>query len=279
MSAPLAYWLGRAVRNPELTATSAGMDSFFFRGYSARNQRGANSDGFYRYCQAARFTASSLENIDTAMEELFVKSHGQILQDVMCCLLMQQKLNGYFVEVGVGDGTQFSNTLMLERDYGWAGILAEPARMFHAAISRSRSATLSPKAVSDRSGETLVFEEDPEFGELSGLSGQRVARGEQKVSRYNVTTIKLDDLLDENKAPDVIDYVSIDTEGSELGVLAGLTLSKRKINFVTIEHNQDRTREAAYDAYFGALKYRKISADLTGFDAWYVHPEIEKLRF
>ena len=36
------------------------------------------------------------------------------------------KLEGYFVEIGAGDGESESPTLMLERDRQWNGLLIEP---------------------------------------------------------------------------------------------------------------------------------------------------------
>ena len=275
IGAPLSYVVGRATRREQWASMAVKMDPLFFRGYFSLNQKRRGSENFERYLQAARFTAASTTDIDKRLSRLIHGSHGQILQDVMCGLLLEEKTNGYFVEIGVGDGIHYSNTFMLERDLNWKGILAEPARMFHDSINKNRRSTLAKFAVTEKTGQVLEFEEDGHFGELSGLTGQRTARGQQDITRYEVYTKTLDDLLEENNAPSVIDYLSIDTEGSELGVLAGLNLSKRRINFVTIEHNFDRFRQKAYSEYFGTKKYQQIRPDLSGFDAWYVHPDIE----
>ena len=41
------------------------------------------------------------------------------------------QMNGTYLEVGAFNGEFFSNTLLLERDLGWTGILIEPVPDFY----------------------------------------------------------------------------------------------------------------------------------------------------
>lgn len=274
LAAPITYFAGRAISSPALSARSIELDNHFLRGYRAKLEaNGLYSEMFERFAQAAKLCASANKPVDDEMSVLFPKSHGQLLQDVVCALLHNSKRSGYFVEVGVGDGTTYSNTRLLEQELGWRGILAEPARMFHDVIKSSRAAILDRRAVGGETGNTLTFEQDDAMGELSGLAGERTPRGKQALSTYTVQTTRLDDLLDEHGAPEQIDYISIDTEGSELAVLSGLTLKKRRIAFFTIEHNFDAHRMKRYDEIFQAGGYRKILPHLSSFDNWYAHSD------
>jgi FkbM family methyltransferase len=267
--------MGRLIGSQTVSARSIGFDRQYLRGYASRLQaNNLRSEMFGRFAQAAKICASANRSIDPEMHRLFPKSHGQLLQDIVCTLIHDGKRDGYFVEVGVGDGITYSNTLMLERDFGWRGILAEPAAMFHNAILGSRKSTLDWRAVSSETGNVLVFEQNNTVGELSGLAGTRTRRGKQALSTYNVETIRLDELLDEKGAPDEIDYISIDTEGSELSVLSGLSLAKRKVWFFTIEHNFDPIRIREYDELLIRIGYRRILPHLSEFDSWYAHGDL-----
>jgi FkbM family methyltransferase len=52
-----------------------------------------------------------------------------------------------------------------------------------------------------------------------------------------VQTITFTDLLDRNNAPNIIDYLSLDTEGSEYDILLSLDFNKYKIKLIDVEHN------------------------------------------
>jgi len=280
LAAPATYVIGRLIGSDTFAAKSIQLDSHYLRGYSTlMESKRVESETFYRLTQAARICASANRSIDTEMLNWLPKAHGQLLQDVVLLLLRNSKRGGYFVEVGVGDGTKYSNSLMLERDFAWRGILVEPARVFYDTIAASRTAILDRRAISDRTGDTLAFEQDDKTGELSGLAGKRTPRGTQILSTYDVKTVRFDELLEEYSAPDEIDYVSIDTEGSELSVLSGLSLTRRRIHFLTIEHNYDAERKRRYNEILFGAGYVEILPHLSGFDAWYVHKDSSRGLF
>ena len=58
------------------------------------------------------------------------------------------------------------------------------------------------------------------------------------------TTTSLIDLLNQMEAPTIIDYLSIDTEGSELTILEGLDWSRYQFRCITVEHNFSKQRQA-----------------------------------
>ena len=77
-------------------------------------------------------------------------------------------------------------------------------------------------------------------------------------------------MLDEYKAPNLIDYMSIDTEGSEFDIIKNFDFSKRKINIISIEHNyHSKNRKNIYKKLISE-GYKRVFEDLSRFDDWYI---------
>ena len=132
---------------------------------------------------------------------------------------------GFFMEVGAFDGIQSSNTYLFEQ-LGWTGYLIE-ADPFLAARSQSnrRSPTLCC-AVGYPGSINPFFINEMDRG-LSGLD-----RKEGKIIPVPVLSL---DFICVHQGIKKLDLLSIDTEGSEVGVWTSLSQFKPKI--VIIEYN------------------------------------------
>jgi hypothetical protein len=71
-------------------------------------------------------------------------------------------------------------------------------------------------------------------------------QSEERAKKYFVDTISLIDPLSEYGAPHEIDYLSIDTEGSEYEILEAFDFEKFHIKIITCEHNYTTNRENIY---------------------------------
>jgi hypothetical protein len=60
---------------------------------------------------------------------------------------------------------------------------------------------------------------------------------DKKKTQITVQTISLTDLLDNYNAPTFIDYLSLDTEGSEYEILKTFDFNKYKFGLIDVEHN------------------------------------------
>ena len=208
------------------------------------------------------------------------RSKSQIRQDILALALSGFKKNGFFVEFGATDGVKFSNSYLLEKDFGWQGILGEPARGFHERLEQNRGCHIETNCVWRSSGDSLMFSE-PRDGSLSSIAdfvdNDRLAKSrKKKTATYEVATISLDDLLEKYDAPQYIDYLSVDTEGSELEILSAFDFTRRDIGLITVEHNFGPTR-AGLAALMDSKGYKRIGEGISDFDDWYVRPDLIEL--
>jgi FkbM family methyltransferase len=201
------------------------------------------------------------------------KSHSQLFQDLFVEYTLNGKRNGYFCEFGATDGISLSNTFYLEKQLGWTGICAEPALGWHADLARNRPGSIIEKrCVWTESGKQLIFSEASErtlssltsFANSDGRGGKRA-----KGSSYSVTTVSLTALLTENSAPKDLDYISIDTEGSELAILSAFDFDRFRPKILTVEHNFMPVRDDIL-ALMTAKGYRRVLTECSQWDDWYV---------
>ena len=199
-------------------------------------------------------------------------SKSQLRQDIFVLSVLGFKKSGYFVEFGATDGVHLSNTNILEKKYFWKGILAEPAILWHEQLRNNRDCHIETSCVWSVSGENLMFNEAEE-GELSTI-GQYLEADSHSEARkdskeYMVETISLNDLLAKYQAPRDIDYLSIDTEGSEYEILRNFDFDTYNIKVITCEHNYSPIREKIFDLLI-ANGYERVYENISKFDDWYV---------
>jgi len=208
----------------------------------------------------------------TLNEQLLQKSKSQLRQDLFVLSELNYKRNGYFVEFGATNGIDLSNTYLLETEYGWNGILVEPATLWHKDLEINRKTIIDKRCVWKQSGESLVFNETnyPELSSIDSFSSSDLhAKAREDGKKYSVKTISLLDLLTEHKAPREIDYLSIDTEGSEFEILENFDFEKYRFKIITCEHNYSPMREKL-NTLFQKNGYENKYEHLSQFDDWWV---------
>jgi FkbM family methyltransferase len=200
------------------------------------------------------------------------KCKSQLGQEVFALIESDFKRNGYFVEFGATNGLELSNTHLLEKEFGWTGILAEPAKTWHEELKKNRSCNIETQCVWSKSGEILSFHES-DFAVLSTVDSLRTTADvnieyRQAGKQYDVQTISLEDLLKKYSAPKTIDYLSIDTEGSEYEILSNFNFDAYDIRAITCEHNFMPERDDIYKLLTSKGFFR-VHTDKSKWDDWY----------
>jgi FkbM family methyltransferase len=200
------------------------------------------------------------------------KSHAQLFQDVVALDHFNFKKNGYFVEFGATDGKFLSNSFLLESNFNWNGIVAEPARVWHAELKKNRDCNICLDLISGKGNENVTFVEmaDPT---LSSVNPEHLGDKSRVLSKnsikYKLNTITLENLLDKYKAPKDIDFLSIDVEGHELEILENFSFDKYSFKFIICEHAFGSDKEKLR-RLFNKNGYKIIHEDISKQDFWLI---------
>lgn len=198
------------------------------------------------------------------------QSKSQLGQDIFVLSTLRFKRSGFFVEFGATNGVDLSNTWLLEQEFGWTGILAEPAMCYREALAANRRAAIDPRCVFSSTGCDVVFNEVSELSTIDDFSDEDChAEARRTGRRYSVETVSLIDLLEQHNAPGVIDYLSIDTEGSEYEILKAFDFSRYRFRVITVEHNFRSDRALINDLLVGQ-GFKRVFEAVSQFDDWYV---------
>jgi FkbM family methyltransferase len=196
---------------------------------------------------------------------------SQAGQDKWVADFFHEKRNGYFVDIGAYDGLDISNTYVLEKEFGWTGVCIEPSIRMFKKLRNNRGCRLVNRAAYNRN-EIVNFDD-------IGVSSLITGAGKHRVWANTMSAI----LIDVN-APLVIDYISLDTEGTEYEVLQGFPFDKYEVILWTVEHNICYKDKQHFDlkrnifSILTAHHYTRVQEDVLcngdpqyPFEDWYVN--------
>ena len=211
----------------------------------------------------------------------FELSKSQSLQDLVVLSMLDFKKEGYFVEFGAADGIFLSNTFLLEKYEKWNGILSEPSKKQNQFLKSNRNCNVDEKCVWSKSGKSIEFSE-AKLTHLSTIKKYKKFDAHKKlrkeINNYFVETISLEDMLIKFNAPKHIDFISIDTEGSEYEILKDFDFSNYSFSILLIEHNFTSLRDQIYDL-LTKNGYHRVMQDISYVDDWYISSTIMKNKF
>ena len=228
------------------------------------------------------FVTDEVRRFQAFAEPLRRRSIAQLQQDLWVLFETGSKRDGFFVEFGATNGCDISNTRLLEESCGWQGILAEPYPVWHKDLLRDDNRPRSRKdtrCVWSKTGERVSFvaTDQAEFAGIEstlakdGNAPARVARSKFVAGgKFEVETVSLADLLGHHQAPAEVDFLSIDTEGSELEILRAFfaTPGRPRIKLIAVEHNYTPA-EKELEELLVAHGYERRFASLSRWDAWF----------
>ena len=150
----------------------------------------------------------------------------------------------------------------------------DPARCWRESITANRKCQTDFRCVWEESGKEIEFNEVGEASTIHQFSDQGAyAETRRNKTLYQVPTVSLLDLLAQHNAPSKIDYLSIDTEGSEFQILNKFDFEKYDIKIVTVEHNYLMPDRADLNALLRSKGYKRKFEVFSMWDDWYVQED------
>jgi len=178
-----------------------------------------------------------------------LKSYSQAGQDLFAIYCNQGAENGFYFEAGSNEPVLGSNTALLERDFNWSGISIEYVQELCDEFNHNRK---------------------------------------NPCLNYDLNHKSLTEILDEQKAPKIIDYMShdLDNHPTRYDSLKTLDFNKYKIKCLTWEHdfydNGEKTRKDGLDFLRDngmQIVVQNVMWQGKMFESWAVDPNLvdEKL--
>jgi len=177
------------------------------------------------------------------------------------------KVSGFFIEVGANDPESGSQTWMLEQK-GWSGILVEPQKQFSDQLKSKRPKSQVFCVACGPAGSRGTADLHIPAEGLNGFATLERNADDygieyERVERVELTS--LDELCARSGHRGQIDFVSLDTEGTELEVLRGFDLAKHRPALILLE---DKGTSMAKHRHLTTHGYKLVKR--TQLNNWYV---------
>jgi FkbM family methyltransferase len=199
------------------------------------------------------------------MEENY---YGQFGEDMIIERYFPKDYISGCIDIGAADGIYINNTKHFE-DLGWYCLCVEPNPRYFKELKLNRLNVVEC-AISNTEGNlifTVVNLGNDIEDAVSALKvderllNQFKSNYDINISEINVKTITLDSCIEQFYKHDKIDFISIDTEGTELDVLKSFSIEKWNPKLLVIENNFNDPDIEIYLNLFGYKKRLRWSVN------------------
>ena len=209
-------------------------------------------------------------------------SYAQNFEDVMVARLFAPDDRGFYVDIGAAHPDYLSVTRHFYNQ-GWSGINVEPSFRFYPLLCEGRPNDINLQFAIGNNPGLATFYEIPKFAENSTLErrvADRLAAAELPSTTHEVEVIRLADLCDMYVKERTIDFMKIDVEGGELGVLQSGDWERFRPRLLIVEATAVNSTEENWQTWEPILtgaNYHKVWFD--GLNNFYLREEDLELRY
>jgi hypothetical protein len=179
------------------------------------------------------------------------ESFAQVKQDLIVLDLIGP--DGFFIDLAANDAKDLTNTLVLER-HGWNGLCIEPNPAYWYGLSHRKCTVVGALVGGTKQKVQVKFR--GVFGGIVGNMDNKLANRKkeppaEKEDRY---TAPIREVLTTYDVPKVIDYLSLDVEGSEYEIMKNFPFDEYLIRVMTVERPNDDLKRLLISKGYMELK-------------------------
>lgn len=187
----------------------------------------------------------------------FYSEHGQD-EFIFNNFFENKKDAGVFVDIGVYDGVQNSNTYFFEKQLNWSGVCIEPSPIaFHKLRENRKCACVNAACSNIESFAKFLIHPVGLVNVLSEFmteGSKNYYFSDGSSSEIIVKCMKVNDILDSFGLYDV-DFLSIDSEGAEMAILESIDFDRFNIKVIAVEGSP-----SLFSSFFSKKQYKSMGA-------------------
>ena len=209
----------------------------------------------------------------------FSKSYN--FEDVIALYILSLKKNGFFLEAGALDGVLFSNTFLLEKKFGWNGVLIEPVKSHFLKIKKFRRVKSFNFLLGKKNSKSFIFENLDKIGQSTHYIDY--VKNYSYIKR-SVNQRSLNYIFKKNNLNlDYVDVCFLDIEFAEIEVLKNFNFSLYcpKIFCIEVNNNDSNMKklDQLMEKKYSILFKNSQLINKTG-SRWYINKKIaEEINF
>jgi len=191
----------------------------------------------YGFCKFIKYAV--LEAHRLFYWNLLKRSYSQGQEDIYIDKFLKNKKKGFYVDVGANDPSRFNNTKRFYKR-GWQGINIEPNIILINKINKERKKDVNLNiGIGKSKGKMMMYVFYPDT--LSTFSREKaneyIKQGFkiEKESKIEIRTLK--DVFDQYVKGIKIDFLTVDTEGTDLDVLQSNDWNNYRPTLLCVEVN------------------------------------------
>ena len=185
--------------------------------------------------------------------------------------IFKHKKNGVFFDIGAHDGISYSNTYFLEKELGWTGICVEPQDQNFLLLEKNRKCIKLHGCIFDVEGNLKFLKvhgpSEMLSGILSSYDKRHLERAKKEVALLGskIEIIKIKTFLFNKVCKKYnikhIDFLSIDTEGSEENIIKSIDFNAINIMVIAVENNYNKNNIQKYLESYGYVLHKTLVED------------------